>query len=50
MRSFFFDPVSGWTSNSSEDFGALFVGLAAGNVHGDNPDELAGIEPSQALT
>ena len=43
MRSFFFDPVSGWTANWSEDFGALFVGLAAGDVDGDNRDELAGI-------
>ena len=43
MLVYVFDPVLGWAQNFSEDLGATFQGLAAGDVDGDGGDELTGI-------
>lgn len=41
--AFVFDPATGWSQNWTQDFGALFQGLATGDIDGDNRDELVGI-------
>ena len=43
MIVYLFDPASGWAQNYSQDLGATFQGLAAGDVDGDRADELTGI-------
>ena len=43
MIVYLFNPASGWAQNYSQDLGATFQGLAAGDVDGDGADELTGI-------